>query len=311
MPPDAFESLRARHYDAELIETVPVHDDLRIFRVRPDGGMPAFKAGQYVTLGLGLWEPRVPGVQEETVAPQDLEHVARRAYSVSCTLIDAAGRLVRVGDCPYLEFFIALVRQAEHPPVLTPRLFALEPGMRLMVGHRMVGHYGRDGVEADDQVVFFATGTGEAPHNAMLAELLHRGHTGRIVSVVSARWRRDLGYLKAHRELERRYSNYRFMAITTREPENLDPSQPGFVGKQYLQDYVASGSFERETGCVLDPLTTHVYLCGNPSMIGYHAPGESGHAGSDKPGMIQVLGPRGFVPDHGNHAGTIRLEKFW
>jgi ferredoxin--NADP+ reductase len=40
----------------------------------------------------------------------------------------------------------------------------------------------------------FATGTGEAPHNAMIAELLARHHAGPIVSAVGARNRAEPGY---------------------------------------------------------------------------------------------------------------------
>ena len=42
-------------------------------------------------------------------------------------------------------------------------------------------------------MLFLATGTGEAPHNYMLWELLRRGHTGRILSACCVRYRRDLG----------------------------------------------------------------------------------------------------------------------
>src|SRR5690606_8327700 len=117
-------------------------------------------------------------------------------------------------------------------------------------------------------VVLAATGTGEAPHNAMAAELLGTGHRGRIVVVTTARMRKDLAYLPTHRRLEAQFANYRYLALTTREPENIDPQAPGYCGKRYLQDYFASGALEQDAGITLDPRSTHVYLCGNPQMIG-------------------------------------------
>ena len=57
-------------------------------------------------------------------------------------------------------------------PALTPRLFALKEGDRIQLGERITGHYTLDLVKEGDAVVFLATGTGEAPHNYMLWELL-------------------------------------------------------------------------------------------------------------------------------------------
>ena len=46
---------------------------------------------------------------------------------------------------------------------------------------RATGHYTLAGIPAEANVAFFATGTGEAPHNAMIAELLAAGWPGEIV----------------------------------------------------------------------------------------------------------------------------------
>ncbi len=299
---------RTRFYNATLIEITEVHDDLRIFRVQPDWEVPPFAPGQYVALGLGHWEQRLPGTQSETLRPAQRTKLIRRAYSISCSMLDERSELVRVQDCDYFEFYITLVRQATKPPALTPRLFMLREGDRLLVEPHIVGHYTLDGISPDDQVVFFATGTGEAPHNAMVTELLSRGHAGPIACATCVRYRHDLGYLQQHRELERRFANYRYLPLTTREPENLDPSLPNYVGKVYLQEYVTSGRFEYESGISLDPQRTHVFLCGSPEMIGFRA-----HSQADGPahGMLQVLQERGFEHTGPGRPGKIRFEKYW
>jgi ferredoxin--NADP+ reductase len=100
--------------------------------------------------------------------------------------------------------------------------------------------------------------------------------------------------------------------LTTREPENLDPSHPGYVGKQHLQDYFASGNFERETGVSLGFQGVHVYLCGNPAMIG--APQKTPGSGLRYPvpsGMVEVLERRGLVVDLPRAPGNIHFEKYW
>ena len=255
-------------YNAELTYVRRVHDDLLICRVRPDEGPLAFEAGQYTVLGLGYWEPRIAGVQTERLSEDKQRRLAKRAYSISCRLVDSRGRLASQVADDELEFYITLVRRAVKPPALTPRLFRRDVGSRIFIGSHAHGRYTLRGVGPDDQVVFAATGTGEAPHNAMVACLLGRGHRGRIVSVTCVRHRRDLGYLEQHRALQQQFPQYCYIPLTTREPENLDPKRPDFVGKRYLQDFFEAEDFTKLTGCVLTPQNTHVFLCGGPQMIG-------------------------------------------
>ena len=145
-------------------------------------------------------------------------------------------------------------------PAFTPRLFALKEGDRIQIGEKLAGHYTLDPVKPEDTVIFLGTGTGEAPHNYMLWELLRRGHEGKILSACCVRYSRDLGYLETHQHLMGRYPNYKYLALTTREA--------GLTRKVYIQDLITSGELEEHVGVPLDPATTHVFLCGNPKMIG-------------------------------------------
>jgi ferredoxin--NADP+ reductase len=313
LTPSEIEALRGQHYNAQLVEVLPVHEDLRIFRVRPDWGETTFHPGQYTTIGLGYWERRVAGVDAEELTPAQLSKVIKRAYSFSCPMLDSKGKLAPPSQGELLEFYITLVRHAEeHPPGLTPRLFGLKAGDRLHMGQKVTGHYTLTGVKPDDTVVFVATGTGEAPHNTMIAELLSQGHAGKLVAVACVRMRQDLGYLQTYRQLEARYAQLKYVVLTTREPENLDPSVPGYVGKRYLQDYFASGDLERESGIVLHPEHTHVFLCGNPAMIGAPRPhGEGAARYPQELGMVEVLERRGFHADEPRRPGNVHFEKYW
>lgn len=306
-------------YNARIVERIDVHDDLAIWRIQPDGGPLDFIPGQYTILGVGAWEPWLGETDAEFEArrvatPADeWARLIKRPMSMSCPLLDDQGRLARPSDGPFVEFFITRVVPAhEAVPGLTPRLFRLQTGDRLFLGPRPHGHYTLDPVGPTDDVLFVATGTGEAPHNAMLAELLSRDHRGRIVSVVGARYRRDLAYEPAHRTLEARYSNYRYQPLTTREPENTDPSRPDYVGKQYVQEWFRSGNLERAAGFRLEPQRTHVFLCGGPAMVGIPARGPDGQRTYPlPPGMIEALEARGFRADEPGVSGNVHYEKFW
>ncbi|MCD0462641.1 ferredoxin--NADP reductase [Roseiconus lacunae] len=310
-----FQSLREKFYNATVIERIDCHENLARFRIRPDNGVPAFIAGQYVTLGLGYWEPRLSGTQVENVPEKKRHKLIRRAYSISCPLLDDDGQVASIDSLDYLEFYITLVRASsspdQPPPALTPRLFELQAGDRVEVGKKIVGKYVVGEVDPDATILMLGTGTGEAPHNAMTASLLAAGHRGRIVNACCVRYLGDLGYYPRHLLLMNHFSNYRYLPCTTREPINIDPSMPGYVGKQYLQDLFTSGKLAEAADDPLSPENTHVYLCGNPDMIGYVPPGGDPPA---TPGLLPLLESAGFLPadhDHESGPGRIRFEKYW
>ena len=139
---------------------------------------------------MGQWEPRSPGCQEETPRPADDAKLIRRAYSISNSVLDEQGKLLDfdVNHAPWLEFYIVLVREAAKAPALTPRLFTLNQGDRVFLGEKIAGHFSLDPVKPTDAVLFLSTGTGEAPHNYMLWDLIRRGHQGRILGVCCVRF---------------------------------------------------------------------------------------------------------------------------
>lgn len=299
------QELRDRNYNATLTEFRRIHERLAILRVQPDHEPTSFAAGQYTVLGLGNWEPRVEGAQAELVETKHVNRLIRRAYSVSCSILDDANRITMASDQREIEFYVALVmHNDDHAPELTPRLFSLETGDRLFIGNHFHGRYTLEHIQPEHQVVLLSTGTGEAPHNAMLAELFARHHQPGIASIVCTRLRDDLGYIEIHRKLERRFTNYHYLPITTREPENTDESHPQFVGRQYIQDYFLSGEMERHACFEFSPDSTHIFLCGNPDMIGRTR-------GKARPGMLELLEQRGFSIDRPRRPGNVHFESYW
>jgi ferredoxin--NADP+ reductase len=304
--------LRRRRYNATVASLHKVHPDLMVMRARPDFPRPVHRPGQYCTLGLGMWEPRFPGCQEEIRKPGDEGKVVRRAYSLSCSVIGDDSRLLDLEKTDWLEFYIVLVRETDDPeraPGLTPRLFMLREGDRLQVGERVTGHFTLEGVKPTDAVVFLSTGTGEAPHNYMLWELLKSGHRGPIVAACCVRYRRDLGYLPIQERLTRDYPSYAYVPLITREEE-------GAKKKVYIQDLILSGQLETRLGRKLDPATTHVYLCGNPKMIGVPVKDrETGARQYPRPtGVVEILETQfGFTADNpaAKIRGNIHLEEYW
>lgn len=301
--------LRRQYYNATVTSLRLPNPDLMVLRVQPDFAIPPHKAGQYTTLGLGHWEPRAPNCQDEIPKPGDEIKLIRRAYSMSCSVLGDDGQLLAPELMNWLEFYVVLVRHADKAaPALTPRLFMLQPGSRMFVGEKIAGHFTLDPVQPRDAVVFLSTGTGEAPHNYLLWDLLRRGHQGPILSACCVRYRRDLGYLPIHEELMRRHANYQYLSLTTREADTVGH-------KVYIQDLLTSGQLEERLGRSLDPRQAHVYLCGNPKMIGVpevdRATGQSRYP--QPPGIIELLEKRGFRVDQPSQkkTGNIHFEEYW
>lgn len=297
------DELRERHYNATITYFERTHSDLWLIRIRPDHGDVSHKAGQYASLGLGYWEPRSDTARDHGL-DRKWENLVRRSYSISSPLFEENGYLFDPAHHDDLEFYIVLVPPTpERVPALTPRLALKQPGDRIYVGPRIVGRYTLTPVDDPTcTVVFLSTGTGEAPNNAMIVELLRKGHTGPIVSVVSVRYQEDLAYLDKHRRLEDRFANYHYLPLVTRDPGSE---------KVYIQDALDRGMLAERFGVDLDPAKTHVYMCGNPSMIGIPTWEGDTPVFPETPGACQWLHEHGFDLDRHGHTGNVHSEKYW
>src|SRR5581483_4442917 len=299
------EELRKEHYNATITYFEPTHSDLWVLGVKPDHGDIHHLPGQYASLGLGYWEDRIDSAEDPALDDR-WDKLVRRSYSISHRIFDEYGYLAQERDTTELEFYIVLVPPTpDNIPGLTPRLALKRPGDRLYLGPKVAGRYTLGPVtDPRGTVLFFSTGTGEAPHNAMVVELLRKGHMGPIVSAVTVRNLADLGYLEKNRELERRYANFHYMPLPTREPG---------IPKRYIQDLITEDAFFKEFGVELDPNTTHVFMCGNPAMIGLPTEdAETGELTYPTPtGVVEILTKRGFTLDHRKAKGNLHYEEYW
>jgi ferredoxin/flavodoxin---NADP+ reductase len=295
--------LEKEHYNATITGFDTAHNELWRIRIKPDRETITHRPGQYCSVGLGYWEPRADDSRDPGIERKQ-QKLVRRSYSISSPIFDGNGYLVDHAEMDEIELYIVWVTPDEgRTPALTPRLALKHPGDRLYLGPKVAGRYTINAIENPaTPIVFCATGTGEAPHNAMVVELLRKGHYGPIVSVVTVRYWSDLAYLDEHRELEERFTNYRYLPVPTREPD---------VEKRYIQDLIGDGTVDESLGRASDPEETHFFLCGNPNMIGLPEWTESGPKFPTTVGVAQLLHERGFVLDMRGRPGNIHYEEYW
>ena len=257
--------------NATVVSREEVSPDLCVLRVRPEGKLFDFEAGQFAGLGLPVRTPRISfsDAEEDPVEPDKL---IRRAYSISSSSKQKE----------YAEFYISLVRSG----LLTPRLLMLQTGDRLWMGPKATGHFTLNEVPEDKDLILVSTGTGLAPYLSMIRSA-HRCHEGRHYTVVhGARHTWDLGYRGELEALNHGCGTFKYVPTLTR-PESRE-GWAGHIGR--VQSVFEDGTVGA------DPNKAHVFLCGSPEMV------ESTQT---------LLEACGYTQHSSRNPGTLHIERYW
>ena len=236
--------------NAVVTQRIEVSPGLAILRVVPDGWeLPEFAAGQFAVLGLPGSAPRYASSDDEE-AEREPNKLIKRAYSIASSSVAE----------DYMEFYVALVPSG----ALTPRLFTLGSGDRVWLSQKATGLFTLDQVPEDQHVVLVSTGTGLAPYVSMLRSQLVCGGPRRFAVLHGARHSWDLGYRSELRTLERMCSNFVYLPTISR-PDEEPVAWSGRTG--YVQELWSQPGLAERVGFEATPENTHIFLCGNPSMI--------------------------------------------
>jgi ferredoxin--NADP+ reductase len=105
------------------------------------------------------------------------------------------------------------------------------------------------------------------------------------------------------------YPHYTYVPLTTREPDTAGK-------KLYIQDLIAGGRVAELLGRPLEPESTHIFLCGNPKMIGVplRDPRTGERSYPQPAGVIEILETRfGFRADDpaARLRGNFHYEEYW
>ncbi len=269
--------MSADPFNATLVERRDLTPDLSIVCVRGDNGfVPDFLPGQFVTLGL----PR----PEESPAPNADNpptriRLIRRAYSIASS----------PDERRYLELYVVLVEGGK----LTPRLWNVEQGDRLFMDPRIRGEFTLGDVPQDSHVVLVATGTGVAPFVSMVRTYGGRNRWRRCTLVHGVREVEQLGYREEMEALARRDSSFVYVPVISGK-EVAGSSWTGRRGR--VQSVLDDSVFHELTGEALAPYGSHVFLCGNPTMI---------------IDVQEHLQSRGFETQTKSEPGNLHFERYW
>ena len=265
--------------NAVVTQRVEVTPGLIILRVAPEGWeLPDFTAGQFAVLALPGHAPR-RGLSDQEDQPADPQKLIKRAYSIASSSVAKQ----------YMEFYVALVPSGQ----LTPRLFALEQGDRVWLSPKASGLFTLENVPEEKHIILLATGTGLAPYVSMLRTHLVCGGERRFAVFHGARHSWDLGYRSELTTIQRMCTNCTYIPIISR-PKEEPVAWEGQTG--YLQDLWARQPLKQEWQFEPTPGTTHIFLCGNPSMIDQ---------------MASILESQGYKEHKKKSPGQIHVERYW
>jgi ferredoxin-NADP reductase len=199
--------------------------------VRPDGGVPAFRAGQYFALGL-----------------DGSQGFVQRPYSTSSP----------PGDGDTLDFLVRLVADGS----LTPRLWELRRGARLRLGPPK-GLFTADAA-APRRLLLIGTGTGIAPLLSILGTHLRDAAAGRPatrpVVVHGASFAADL----AGRSRLAAWESAGRISYVPAVSRAGDAANAGWRGATGRLDALLPGII---ASCGIEPDATLAFVCGNPSLV--------------------------------------------
>ena len=247
-------------------------EDLIIFRIKPsEGGVPDFKAGQFLTIGL-----HVPSEGK----------IVRRAYSIA-------------SPPEQKKVFELLVRWVKKPVPgrLTTELFnRREQDEILWV--KPTGAFTIDDKKHDDtpdnrRMVLIGGGTGLAPFISYALHLKSIGSSREIVILHGASYVDELSYRELLAELENESLdsgkakwNFRYRASISRPQEWFNRSWNGQKGRveSFLRPKLGTDKspLEELVGESITPENTIFYVCGWQGTID---------------GALDYLIPKGFVTE--------------
>ena len=269
---------------AKIIYTELLKEDLVVIRIVPETGMPKYKTGQFLTIGL-------PVAAEKKIV--------KRAYSIAS----------HAENRDYFEFVIRWVRKPL-PGRVTTELFYLSVGDEVLLGEPtgedlIIEDKYRDGTPDNRRVVCVGGGTGLAPFIAFAHHFHDTNDKRQLVILHGASYVDELSYKRLLTDYENESKergtnewNFIYRAAISRPKEFYNRSWNGQVGRVesfFKENAKGVSPLDELVGEKVTPENTRIYICGYQGTID---------------GVMDYVSPRGFVNrDNPHEDGTFEIGR--
>jgi len=268
---------------AKIIYKELLKEDLVVLRILPDGGMPKYTTGQFLTIGL-------PVAAEKKIV--------KRAYSIAS----------HAENRDYFEFVIRWVRKPL-PGRVTTELFYLDVGDEVLLGDPtgedlLIENKLKNGEPDNRRVICVGGGTGLAPFIAFVHHFHDTNDKRQLVILHGASYVDELSYKRLltdyqNESIERGADQWNFIyrAAISRPKEFFNRSWSGQTGRVesfFKENKDGVSSIDEIVGEKLTPENTRIYICGYQGTID---------------GVMEHVSSRGFVNrDNPHEDGTFEVK---
>ena len=268
---------------AKIIYTELLKEDLVVIRLVPENGMPKYKTGQFLTIGL-------PVAAEKKIV--------KRAYSIAS----------HAENRDFFEFVIRWVRKPL-PGRVTTELFYLSVGDEVLLGEPtgedlIIEDKYPDGTPDNRRVVCVGGGTGLAPFIAFAHHFHDTNDKRQLVILHGASYVDELSYKRLLTDFENESKergidqwNFIYRSAISRPKEYYNRSwngQTGRVESFFKANAQGVSPLDELVGEKVTPENTRIYICGYQGTID---------------GVMDYVSPRGFVNrDNPHEDGSFEVK---